>query len=67
MKKNMGKVDRTIRLIVAAIILLMYFTGNIAGTLATVLLVVAGIFVITSFINFCPLYRLFGINSCKVV
>jgi len=66
MKKNMGNVDRAIRLIIAAAIVLMYFTDTVTGVLSTVLLVVAGVFVATSLVNFCPLYRLFGINSCKV-
>jgi len=62
----MGNVDRAIRLIIAAAIVLMYFTDTVTGVLSTVLLVVAGVFVATSLVNFCPLYRLFGINSCKV-
>ncbi|UJH68759.1 DUF2892 domain-containing protein [Allomuricauda sp. SCSIO 65647] len=66
MKKNMNGLDRTIRLIVAVIVGVLYFTGVVQGTLAYVLLALAGIFVITSFISFCPLYRLFGISTCKV-
>lgn len=66
MKKNMGSADRIIRLIVAAIIAVLYFSGTISGTLGTVLLVVAGIFVLTSFVSFCPLYAPFGLSTCKV-
>lgn len=66
MKKNMSNTDRVIRLVVAAIALLLYFTNTVSGTLGIVLLAVAGIFVLTSLINFCPLYRLFGISTCKV-
>jgi O-antigen ligase len=65
MKKNMGNADRAVRLIVAAIIALLYFTNTISGTLAIILGVVAIIFVATSLINFCPLYTLVGINTCK--
>lgn len=65
MKKNMGNGDRAVRLIVAAIIALLYFTNTISGTLAIILGVVAIIFVATSLINFCPLYTLLGINTCK--
>ena len=66
MKKNMGSADKIIRIIIAAIIVLLYFTGTISGTLGIVLLVLAGIFVLTSFISFCPLYAPFGISTCSV-
>ncbi|MDX1428238.1 MAG: DUF2892 domain-containing protein [Salegentibacter mishustinae] len=62
----MGSADKIIRLIIAAIIGLLYFTGTISGTLGIVLLVLAGIFVLTSFISFCPLYAPFGIRTCSV-
>jgi len=65
MKKNMGTVDKTIRIIVAVIIGLLYFTKVINGTLAIVLLIFAVVLVLTSFISFCPLYTLLGINSGK--
>ena len=65
MKKNMGTVDKTIRIIVAVIIGLLYFTKVINGTLAIVLLIIAVVLVLTSFISFCPLYTLLGINSGK--
>jgi len=66
MKKNMGSADRIIRIIVAAIIAILYFNGTIGGTLGIVLLVLAGIFVLTSFVSFCPLYAPFGISTCAV-
>lgn len=66
MKKNMGGLDRMVRLIAAIIVAILYFTGTIQGTLAYVLLALAGIFVVTSFISFCPLYALVGLNTCKV-
>ena len=66
MKKNMGGTDRTIRLLIAAIVVALYYFGIISGTLAIVLLAFAAIFVLTSFISFCPLYTLFGMNTCKV-
>ncbi|MCC6287946.1 MAG: DUF2892 domain-containing protein [Chitinophagaceae bacterium] len=65
MKKNMGTIDKAIRIFVAAVIAVLYFQNIISGTLAIVLGIVAIIFVITSFINFCPLYALLGINTCK--
>ena len=63
MKRNMGFADKLIRLIAAVVILALYFLDVINGTLAIVLLVVAGIFVLTSLINFCPLYWPFGIST----
>jgi len=66
MKKNMGSADRIIRFIIAAVIAVLYFTNVISGTLGLVLLVLAGVFVLTSFISFCPLYAPFGLSSCSV-
>ncbi len=60
----MGLADRTIRVIIAAIIGVLYFTGTVSGTLGIVLLVLAGVFVLTSLISFCPLYAPFGIKTC---
>ncbi|MFT3747352.1 MAG: DUF2892 domain-containing protein [Agriterribacter sp.] len=65
MKKNMGSIDKAIRIFVAAVIAVLYFEHIISGTLAIVLGMAAIIFVITSFMNFCPLYVLLGINTCK--
>lgn len=66
MKKNMGGADRIIRFVVAAVIGLLYWQGIIEGALAYVLFAVAGIFVLTSFISFCPLYSIVGLNTCKI-
>jgi Protein of unknown function (DUF2892) len=66
MKKNMGSTDKIIRLLIAAVIALLYFTNVITGMLAIVLLVLAGIFVLTSLVSFCPIYTLFGMNTCGV-
>ena len=65
MKKNMGTTDKGIRVAIAIAIALLYFFNVIEGTLAYVLMGLAIIFLITSFINFCPLYALFGISTCK--
>ena len=65
MKKNMGSTDKIIRIIVAAIFAALYFTGTVPGPWGIVLLVLAVVFVLTSFISFCPLYMPFGINTCK--
>ena len=66
MKKNMGNTDRIIRFIIAAIVGVLYFTGTLTGTLGIVLLVLAGVFLLTSFISFCPLYAPFGISTCPM-
>jgi hypothetical protein len=66
MKKNMGTADRIIRVIIAAIIATLYFTNIITGTLGIVLLVLAGVFVLTSLISFCPLYAPFGLRTCAM-
>ena len=65
MKKNMGIADRVIRILVAVVIAVLHFTGTVTGTLDIVLLVVGGIFLLTSVISFCPLYTLIGIKTCK--
>lgn len=62
----MGTADRVIRLIIAGLVATLYFTNTISGTLGIVLLALAGIFVLTSLISFCPLYTLFGLKTCKV-
>lgn len=66
MKKNMGSSDRIIRVIIAALIVTLFFTNIIAGTIGIILLILAGIFLLTSFISFCPLYAPFGLSTCKV-
>lgn len=66
MKKNMGNADRLIRVIIAALIAYLYYNETISGTLGTILLIFAGVFVLTSLIKFCPLYTLLGINTCSV-
>jgi hypothetical protein len=63
MKINMGKVDRIIRVIVAALFVVLFLTKVISGILGIILLVLAGIFLITSFISFCPLYLPFGLST----
>ncbi|MBL4593474.1 MAG: DUF2892 domain-containing protein [Flavobacteriales bacterium] len=65
MKKNMGGADRIIRLIIAAIVVTLFFTNIISGILGIVLLVLSGVFVLTSFVSFCPLYAPFKINTCS--
>ena len=65
MKKNMGGIDRIIRIILAIVVAILYFTGKVEGILATVLIVLAAVFLLTSVINFCPLYTVLGLNTGK--
>lgn len=65
MKNNMGLADRLIRILAAIAIIALYAIKAISGTTAIILLIVAGIFILTSFISFCPLYLPFGISTRK--
>lgn len=65
MKANMGTADKVIRILIAVVIAALYFMGTITGTLAIVLMVLAVVFVATSFLSFCPLYLPFGISTKK--
>jgi hypothetical protein len=65
MKKNMGTVDKVIRILVAVVVVILYFTHVISGVLALVLLILSAIFVVTSLLSFCPLYLPFGLSTKK--
>lgn len=65
MKKNMGSTDKIIRVLITICIAILYLTKVITGTLALILLAFAIIFMITSFVSFCPLYAPFKINTRK--
>ncbi len=65
MKKNMGIIDKVIRILIAVVVIILFFTEVISGTLAIILLVLSGIFILTSFVSFCPLYLPFGISTQK--
>lgn len=65
MKKNMGNIDKVIRTLIAVTITILYATNVITGVFGIILATMAVIFVITSFISFCPLYFPFGINTGK--
>ena len=65
MKKNIGNIDKAIRILVAVIIAVLYKLNYISGTTAIVFLSLAGILIVTSFLSFCPLYLPFGISTRK--
>lgn len=60
----MGTIDRVIRVLLAIVFAVLYFTGTISGILGIVLMVLATVFLLTSFLKFCPLYLPFGISTC---
>jgi len=63
MKKNMGSLDRLLRLVAALVVTLLYMNGTLTGTLGVILMVLSVVFVLTSLISFCPLYLPFGIDT----
>lgn len=65
MKKNMGTTDRVFRTIIAVLVAILFATGVISGVLGIVLIIFAGIFLLTSIVSFCPLYMPFGIKTCR--
>ncbi len=64
MKKNMGNIDKGVRIVVAIILAILFFTGKIEGTLGYIAIAVAAIFTLTSVMGFCPIYAIFGIKTC---
>lgn len=65
MKKNMGTIDRVIRTIIALLVVVLYFTGVISGTVAIILGVLAVVFLLTSIVGTCPLYLPVGLSTKK--
>jgi hypothetical protein len=64
MKKNMGLIDRSLRIIMAIVIAVLIYLGELSGIAAIILGIFAGVFLLTSLVSFCPLYPLLGINTC---
>lgn len=65
MKKNMGTIDRVIRLAIAILLVVLISTGVISGTGSTVAWVVAGVLTLVSVGGVCPFYKLLGMSTCK--
>lgn len=65
MKANMGPLDKAIRIILAIVFAMVFITKMVEGALGMILLVLGGIFLLTSIISFCPLYTILGISTCK--
>ncbi|MCR9174150.1 MAG: DUF2892 domain-containing protein [bacterium] len=66
MKTNVGTIDKVVRVLIAVVAVILFFTGITEGALGISLMVVGGILALTSIISFCPIYALLGINSCPV-
>ncbi len=67
MKKNMGSIDRILRILIAVVVAVLYFTQLISGTLGIIVLILSGILVLTSIIGICPLYLPFGLSTSRKV
>ncbi|SFD98003.1 YgaP family membrane protein [Thermophagus xiamenensis] len=65
MNRNVGTTDRVIRIVIAAVLAVLYFSGAVTGTLGTIVLIVAAISLITGIFRVCGLYALFGVNTCR--
>lgn len=65
MKKNMGTIDKALRIILAIVIVVLIFLGELSGVAAVVLGIIAAVFLLTSLIGFCPLYVPLGLSTCK--
>ena len=63
MKNNMSKIDRIIRAIIAIVIAALYFSNMISGGIGIVLMIIGMVFLLTAFINYCPLYSILGIRK----
>ena len=65
MKPNVGNIDRIVRAVLAIILAVLYFSGMVTGTLGIILLVLAGVLLLTSLISFCPLYAPYKFSTRK--
>lgn len=64
MERNMGGLDRGLRIVVAIVLAVLAYTGRIEGGIAIAAYVVAAVFVVTSLVGYCPLYRVIGMDTC---
>ena len=63
MKKNISSIDKTVRIVLAVVFGVLYFTGMVTGLLGYILLVLGAVFLATALINFCPIYALLGLST----
>jgi hypothetical protein len=65
MKNNVGTIDKVIRILVAVVVVVLYFTHVISGTLGIILLALAAVFVVTTILGFCPIWQILGLSTRK--
>ena len=65
MKRNMSNIDRSIRVVLAALFAYLYFGGIVTGAFGIILVVLGAVFLLTSIVAFCPLYTPFKISTFK--
>ena len=65
MKRNMSNIDRSVRVVIAALFASLYFSGIVTGGLGIVLVVLGAVFVLTSVVSFCPIYAMFKLSTFK--
>ncbi len=66
MTTNVGTLDRVVRVALAVLFSILYFTGTVTGTAGIVLLIIGGVLLVTAVVGTCGLYALFGISTCAV-
>ncbi len=65
MKTNMGSIDKIIRVIVSILLVILFSTDVIQGTMGWVVIAIAAVFTLTSIVGYCPIYSIFGISTKK--
>jgi hypothetical protein len=65
MKKNVGTIDKTIRILIAVVLVVLYFTHVISGVLGIILLALSAVLVVTSLFSFCPIWQVLGLRTTK--
>lgn len=65
MKKNVGNIDRVVRILIAIVASILYFTGTVEGTLGYIVLAVGAIMLLTALVGTCPIYSIVGLSTCK--
>jgi len=66
MKKNVGSTDKIIRIVLAIVLGVLFFTKTVTGGLGIALLIAAVVLLATAFMNFCPVFAMFGTSSCAI-
>lgn len=65
MTKNVGKIDMIVRIVLAAILAYLDWSGTVTGAMSWVVGIVAVVMLVTAFVKFCPLYKILGVDTCK--